>query len=124
MRHTTKKVPGNGGENEDIATKINLTEQQSAELEGIYKSYEPRLKELRATAKEKRTVFYDTMSNAEAPRDDVISAFDAMSEAKYAAKRAKIDMKLDMRQVLSPEQIDEVNENSQGMEREKARKIR
>ena len=108
-------------ENEEITTKINLTEQQSQELEGIYESYEPRLEELRATVKEKKTTFYDTMSNAEAPRGDVIAAFDALSEAKYNAKRAKIDMKLDIREVLSPEQIDGVNEYAKSW-KEKHRK--
>lgn len=97
-------------ENEKITQEINLTDQQYSELQAIYKSYEPRLEELGSVVKEKRTAFYDTMSNAKAPRADVISAFDALSEANYDAKRAKIDMKLDMRQVLSPEQIDGVNE--------------
>ena len=97
-------------ENEKITQEVNLTDQQSAELERIYQSYEPRLQELRATVKEKKSAYYDTLSNAEAPRGDVISSFDALSEAKYDAKRAKLDMKLDMRQVLSPEQIDGVNE--------------
>jgi len=97
-------------ENEKITQEINLTDQQSAELERIYESYEPRLEELGGTYKEKRTAFHDTMSNAQAPRGDVISAFDAMSEAEYDAQKVKLDMKLDMRQALSPEQIDGVNE--------------
>ena len=97
-------------ENEEITQDINLTEQQSQELERIYESYKPRLEELRDTYREKQTAFYDTMSNAEAPRGEVISAFDALSEAKYDKQKAKLDMKLDMRQVLSPEQIDGVND--------------
>ena len=97
-------------ENEKITQEIDLTEQQSQELERIYESYEPRLEELGSTYKEKKTAFYDTMSNAEADRGQVISTFDAMNEAEYDAKKAKLDMKLDMRQVLSPEQIDGVNE--------------
>lgn len=97
-------------ENEKITQEINLTDQQLSELQGIYESYEPRLEELGSAVNEKKSAFYDTMSNAEAPRSEVISAFDAMSEAKYDAKRAKLDMKLDMRQVLSPEQIDGVND--------------
>jgi len=97
-------------ENEKITQEINLTEQQSAELERIYESYEPRLEELGGTYKEKKTAFYDTMSNAEAPRAEVLSTFDAMSEAEYDAQKVKLDMKLDMRQVLSPEQINSVND--------------
>ena len=111
-------------ENEEITTQINLTEEQSTEIEGIYESYEPKLEELRATAKEQKKAYYDTMLNSEAPRDEVIGAFDAMSEAKYAAKRAKLDMKLDMREVLSPEQIDEVNEIAREWKEKKKEKMK
>lgn len=93
-------------ENDKITKEIDLTEQQSAELESIYESYKPRLEELGGTYEEKQTAFYNTMSNPEAPRGDVISAFDAMSKAEYDARK----LKLDMRRVLSPEQINGVNE--------------
>ena len=97
-------------ENTEITEKINLTEQQSQELESIYESYEPRLKEVGGTYKEKRATFYKTMSNPESPRGEIISSFDALSEAEYDAQKVKLDMKLDMRKVLSAEQINGVND--------------
>lgn len=97
-------------ENENITNEINLTQEQTTELEKIYESYEPRLDKLNSAYKEKKKVYYDTMSNAQAPRGEVVSAFEEMSRAGFEAKKLKLDMKLDMRQVLTPEQIDGVNE--------------
>lgn len=97
-------------ENEDITKEINLTEVQFEQIQGIFESYKPRLQELGNTYREKKTAYYDILSNPEADRADVLSAFDAMSEARYDAYRVKLDMKLDMRQVLTPDQINGVNE--------------
>ena len=97
-------------ENDDITEQINLTGEQSEQIRGIYESYKPRLEKLGNTYREKKTAYYGVMSNPEADRAKVLRAFDAMSEAKYEAYRAKLDMKLDMRQVLTPDQINGVND--------------
>jgi Spy/CpxP family protein refolding chaperone len=97
-------------DNEEITQKINLTEAQAGELQRIYESYKPRLEELGNTYKEKREAFHNVMSNPEADRGAVLSTFDAKSDAGYNAHKAKIEMKLDMRQVLTPDQINGVND--------------
>lgn len=97
-------------ENEEITEEINLTEVQFEQIQGIFESYKPRLQELGNTYREKRTAYYDILSNPEADRAEVLSAFDVMSEARYDAYRVKLDMKLDMRQVLTPDQINGVND--------------
>ena len=100
-------------QNEEIATKLDLSNAQKTQLNDIAAKYEPTLTEARDDFKAKKTAYKDAKSNKATSDADVIKAFDVMWDAKYKMKRIKLDQKLEMRQVLTQEQIDTLKEMKQ-----------
>ncbi|MEM7007677.1 MAG: Spy/CpxP family protein refolding chaperone [Thermodesulfobacteriota bacterium] len=104
---------GNWWENEKITSKIDLTDDQKTQLNDIAAKYDPALTEARDDYKAKKTAYKDAKSNKATSSADVIKSFDVMWDSKYKMKRIKLDMKLEMRDVLTQEQIDQLKEMKQ-----------
>jgi len=95
----------NWWQHKEIAEKLNLSEDQQNQLSDIAAKYEPAYTEAQTTSKEKRTAFMEAKTNKATSSADVIKAFDAASDAKYKMKRVKLDRSLEMRDVLTQEQV-------------------
>lgn len=108
--------------NEKIATAIDLTEDQKTQLNDIAAKYEPALTEAKDDYKAKKTAYKDAKSNKATSDADVIKAFDVMWDAKYKMKRVKLDQKLEMRQVLTQEQIDTLKQMKEDRKEKKMKK--
>ena len=107
------KKDWNWWQSEKISTEINLTEDQKTQLNDIAAKYDPALTEAREDVTAKKTAYKDAKSNKATSDADVIKAFDVMWDAKYKMKRIKLDRGLEMRQVLSQEQITQLKEIKQ-----------
>jgi len=95
---------------ESIVKELGLSEDQSAKTKEISSKFEPILKEANGNYIEKKTAYKDAKSNPDASRGDVIKAFDSMWDSKYKMMRIKLDRDLDMKEILTPEQVTKLNE--------------
>lgn len=100
----------NWWQSEKIIEKLNLSEDQQTQLNDIATKFEPAYTEAKTNAKEKKTAYKEAKTNKEVSSADVIKAFDVSSDAKYKMKRVKIDRYLEMRDVLTQEQVTELSE--------------
>ncbi|NIP39004.1 MAG: hypothetical protein GWO07_09775 [Candidatus Dadabacteria bacterium] len=92
-------------ENEEIATKVGLTEKQIADLGAINDSYKEKFMKLREEKKALKKELYDLLGDAKAT-DEAITAKHNEKIAKMTEKKQlKLEKKLKMRKVLSEEQI-------------------
>lgn len=94
----------------EIAEKLNLSEDQQTQLNDIATKYEPAYTEAKTTYSEKRSAFKEVKTNKATSSADVIKAYDASSDAKYKMKRVKLDRYLEMRDVLTQEQVTELSD--------------
>lgn len=95
------------------ADKLELTEEQQTELKGIAEKFAPMLTEAKDNVTTARTAFTETKTNKENSSGDVIKAFDTMWDTKYKMKRVKLDRFLEMRDVLTQEQLTTLSEIKQ-----------
>ena len=92
-------------ENERIVGELNLSQEQLTQTNEIAAKFDPILKEATDDYIEKKTAYRDAKTNKETSNGDVIKAFDSMWDSKYKMKRVKLDRYLEMRGVLTQEQL-------------------
>jgi len=107
------KKDWNWWKSKKIATDINLTEDQTTQLNDIEAKYNTPLTEAREDYVTKKTAYKEAKANKATSDADVIKAFDVMWDSKYKMKRIKLDRGLEMRQVLTQEQITQLGEIKQ-----------
>ena len=96
-----------------ITNQLNLTDDQKTQLNDIEAKYDPAFTEAREDFMSKKTAYKDAKTNKATSSADVIKAFDVMWDAKYKMKRIKLDRGLEMRDVLTQEQLTELSEIKQ-----------
>lgn len=109
-------------QNESIVTELNLSEDQVTKTNEISTKFDPILKEVNENYIEKLTAFRDAQSNPDDGRGDVIKSFDSTWDSKYKMKRIKLDRDLDMKEVLTPEQVTKLGEIRKEQKEEVMRK--
>ncbi len=107
------KKDWNWWQSEKITSQIDLTEDQKTQLNDIEAKYDPALTEARENFMAKKTAYKDAKTNKATSDADVIKAFDVMWDAEYKMKRIKLDRGLEMRSVLTQEQITQLKEIKQ-----------
>ena len=107
------KKDWNWWQSEKMTKQIDLTEEQQTQLNDIAAKYDPALTEAREDFMAKKTAYKDAKTNKATSDADVIKAFDVMWDAKYKMKRIKLDRGLEMRTVLTQEQITQLKEIKQ-----------
>ena len=108
--------------NEEVLKELGVTEEQKARIDGIAQSYKQRLEDLRNQVETYYEEFRASIKDPNSTRDQILARFDQMSKAYADLKRAKLEMSLDMRDVLSPEQrakLVAIKESYKGKERKK-----
>lgn len=98
---------------ESFVSQIQLTDDQTSQIKEIEAKYQPALDKAAETYKENKTAYKKVMSDPASSKADAIKAFDVMWDSKYKMKRTKLDMKLDVKSVLTPEQINKLVEIKQ-----------
>jgi Spy/CpxP family protein refolding chaperone len=89
-----------------LAAEINLTPQQSREIETIFVRTRPRLIDLKADLEKKQLALQVSMEDKDKPVDrrNVEREIEAVENARSELQKTRALMILDMRQVLRPEQ--------------------
>ena len=98
---------------ESFVQQLQLTDDQTSQIKEIEGKYKPALDKAAETYKGNKEAYKKVMSDPASSKADVIKAFDVMWDSKYKMKRTKLDMKLDVKSVLTPEQINKLVEIKQ-----------
>ena len=93
-----------------IVQALGLTPAQSASLEKIFATHKPKLIDLKADLEKKQFEYEQAMSAETIDRKHVEATVAAREQARARLQTELSLMELDMRQVLSPEQREKVQE--------------
>lgn len=93
-----------------IVEELKLNDKQKTEINEISSTYTKKLEEMRPGVDEKRKAFTERMANPASTREEIINAYDQMWDTKSRMKKTKLEMKLDIRAVLTPDQITKLSQ--------------
>jgi len=96
-----------------ITQDLGVSADQQTQLDEIAAKFDPILTDARENLDKNKTAYKEAKSNKERSSADVIKAFDTMWDSKYKMKRVKLDRSLEMRNVLTQEQVTKLNEIKQ-----------
>lgn len=96
-----------------ITQDLGVSADQQTQLDAIAAKFDPILTEAGETYYKNKTAYKEAKVNKETSSADVIKAFDTMWDSKYKMKRVKLDRSLEMREVLTQEQITKLGEIKQ-----------
>ena len=88
----------------EMIEKLKLTDQQKNQIEEIASANKQKIDGLRTQAKADYEAFKELMENPNSTRDQILSKFDQAGKTHGELRRAEFEMKLDIRDVLTPEQ--------------------
>ena len=88
-----------------VAAEINLTDDQSREIESIFSRTRPQLIDRKAELEKRQGELQDALEG-NADRKTISAKVEAVENARAGLQKARILMVLDMKQVLKPEQWD------------------
>ncbi|MEP6994234.1 MAG: periplasmic heavy metal sensor [Acidobacteriota bacterium] len=108
-----------------IASELQLTPEQDAQLETIFGKSKPRLIDLRAALEKKQLDYDEAMRGDTTDRKAVEAKIEAREEARAGLQKELSLMELDMKQVLKPEQRERLMQlREQGRQRMQERRRR
>jgi Spy/CpxP family protein refolding chaperone len=87
-----------------IAQELQLSADQTAELEKIFAHSKPKLIDLRADFEKKQFDYDQAMQSDDVDRKALEAKIEAREQARAALQKELALMELDMKQVLKPEQ--------------------
>ena len=95
---------GKWWKNPRVAAQLNLTPEQTGEIEKIFVRSRPRLIDLRADLEKKQLDLQVAMEDKTADRSAVEKKIEALETARASLQKTRALMLLDMKQVLKPDQ--------------------
>ena len=110
-----------------VARQLELTPEQTAQLEKIFARTKPHLIDLRAELEKKQFEYEQAMSSEKVDRKAIESLIEARENARAALQKQLALMELDMKQVLKPEQRErlmQMRENARRMMQQRRRRLR
>lgn len=93
----------------NVAKELNLTNKQVNSIENIFDSYKPKIMEYRKQLKSNELELKKELRNPKAKKEDVLQLIDNIENTKAAYTRTKVEMFLKVRDVLTPEQEDQLH---------------
>lgn len=115
---------GMGGNFLAMAEELNLTEDQITRLKDIRKSAPAKIMPKRQALMEARIDYRDVMADANADTKTIRAAHKRLLDAQSALKAASFDLRLEARDVLTPEQRAELKKHVRQRVRERMRRPR
>ena len=88
----------------DVVKELNLTEDQVDVIEQIFNSNKGQIADLNSQLKQKQSEFRSKIEDPNSSRDEVLELNDEVVQLKTKLKRLRLDMLLKIREVLTPEQ--------------------
>ena len=104
---------GKWWKNPNVTGDLNLTPEQSAEIEKIFVRSRPKLIDLRAELEKKQFDLQTAMEDKTADRAAVEKKIEAVETARAALQKTRALMILDMKQLLKPEQWERLVQKQQ-----------
>jgi len=102
------KLPGKWWKRTAIVKKLNLTPEQIDKIDSIFMNYKRGLIDLKAQMEKNLLDFQDMIDQPEINRDAVLQKLDEISSIRAKIVKATVLMGLDIREVLTPEQIEKI----------------
>ncbi len=99
-----KNVPGKWWKNKKIVEKLELNNDQVNQIEGIFSSKKGKIRGLDSDLKKKERELNDAIKNPNSSKEDVLRLSNEVEEIRGSMRRVKVDMLLQIREVLKPEQ--------------------
>ena len=90
--------------NRKIVEQLKLSDQQLSKIDEITSSYEKRIEDLRTQLRTSKDKFKGAMKNPNSTNDEIIASSDQLFTKKQELKRVTLEMKLTIRDVLTPDQ--------------------
>lgn len=88
----------------DQAEELGIDEETLAEIKGIVGDARPTLDELHAAVRDERRQFHELLEQDEPDREAVFRQIESIAEAEVALHKLEIEVLLDIRALLTPEQ--------------------
>lgn len=88
----------------EVVKELNLTKDQVSLIEQIFNSNKGQIADLHSQLKEKQSEFRSKIEDPNSSRDEVLELNDEVVRLKTKLKRLRLDMLLKIREVLTPEQ--------------------
>ena len=104
---------GKWWKNPAVASDLNLTADQSAEIEKIFVRTRPKLIDLKADLEKKQLDLQVAMDDHAADRASVEKKIEAVETARASLQKTRALMLLDMKQILKPAQWDKLVQKQQ-----------
>ncbi|HEV8119009.1 MAG TPA: periplasmic heavy metal sensor [Thermoanaerobaculia bacterium] len=104
---------GKWWKNPSVASDLNLTADQSADIEKIFVRTRPKLIDLKADLEKKQLDLQVAMDDHAADRASVEKKIEAVETARASLQKTRALMLLDMKQVLKPAQWDKLVQKQQ-----------
>jgi Spy/CpxP family protein refolding chaperone len=101
---SAQSFDGKWWKNPSVVGDLNLTPEQSAEIEKIFVRSREKLIDLKADLEKKQLDLQVAMDDKTAARDAIEKKIETVENARAALQKTRALMILDMRQVLKPEQ--------------------
>jgi hypothetical protein len=96
-----------------ITQDLGVSADQQTQLDEIAAKFDPILTNAGENLDKNITAYKEAKSNKATSSADVIKTFDTMWDSMYKTKRVKLDRSLEMRDVLTQEQITKLSEIKQ-----------
>lgn len=93
---------------ERLAEKLDLTAEQTTALKDAQYALEEKMIDLKANHQKAKLALRGQMDADTVDRDALMSAVEAESAAQLAIKKTMIDHKLEMKEILGPEKVAEL----------------
>ncbi len=97
-------TPGKWWKHPKIARELGLSNDQVNQIEGIFSSYKARMMELNSNLKQKEAQLRNAITNPNSSREEILRMTAEVEGIKGNMRNTKIDMFLQVRDVLTPEQ--------------------
>ncbi|MGB7292310.1 MAG: Spy/CpxP family protein refolding chaperone [Thermodesulfobacteriota bacterium] len=88
----------------EVVKELNLTNDQVNLIEQIFNSNKGQIADLNSLLKQKQSEFRSKIEDPNSSRDEVLELNDEVVHLKTKLKRLRLDMLLKIREVLTPEQ--------------------
>jgi Spy/CpxP family protein refolding chaperone len=92
-------------DNAEVLEQLELTGQQRSKIDEIASSNEEALNNLHTQLRASYKEFKESMRNPNSTEDEILSKYDRVEKSHKELSRLKIETTLDIREILSPEQI-------------------
>ena len=90
--------------NHRVIEKLDLSEDQIKTIDAIFASYKGSFVEYKKSLRIQERELKKELHNPEAKKEDVLNMIDEIENTKAAYTRAKVEMYLKVKDVLTPEQ--------------------